>query len=115
MNILLVDKYQARGNPQPRNSPPEKGRYRMVLDCRTINSYCLSDTGWVLDAFYGLNKRRHDIALSQTSALKLLLGYSLEMRKFKAKIDISDAFYQIQLSPTLRNCFGFKINHKEGK
>jgi hypothetical protein len=110
--LILVDKYVAKGIVEPKSIPIQDGRYRLVLDCRPANAlrYDSPSHSWLVNSMLFGNKPSdtNETRQSQNSALSLVESIPLSSRRFYSKIDLSNAFYSVHVSKSLSKLFGFK-------
>jgi hypothetical protein len=110
--LILVDKYLAKGIVEPKCLPIQQGRYRLVLDCRPANAlrYDSASHCWLVNSMLFGNKPSdtNETRQSQHSALFLVESIPLHQRRFYVKLDLSNAFYSVKVSNSLSKLFGFK-------
>ena len=111
--ILLVDKWTAKGIFKPKTFPPEEGRYRLPLDCRPANAlrYDSTRNSWIVNnLLFGANQQSqtNEIRQSQRSALSQIESIPRSSRRHFAKIDLKNAFYSTHVTDKLSKLFGFK-------
>jgi len=112
-DILLVDKFAAKGITSPKVFPPEDGRYRLVLDSRPANAlrFDKASNSWIVDSLLFGPKKQSDtneVKQSQRSSLFQIESIPRKFRKFYGKIDLKNAFYSTYTTKKLSRLFGFK-------
>jgi transposase InsO family protein len=116
---ILVDKKERDEKKEPMKLPMEEGRWRLCIDARPANDLKVDEhrKSLTVDTMMLKAKVKEKVKFkqSQEGALRRLERVPISMRRWKARIDLKDAFYSVSISSGLQQLFGFRIDGKKYK